>query len=173
MNGGNMEQYIYRADVWCHNCAEKIKLSQAASTNRPPNPEDETSYDSDVWPKGPYEDQESDSPEHCAGCGLFLENPLTQAGYRYVQEKLNEYGAKLPDVAQEWADFYGFEYEPGGASKFATAHEWLASKDICTYLRSLLDQIDGDTIQDTFQNEMDEDGFFKKAGWYSVEMVQD
>src|SRR5208282_5086735 len=27
MNGGNMEQYIYRADVWCHNCAEKIKLS--------------------------------------------------------------------------------------------------------------------------------------------------
>src|SRR5208282_6160283 len=85
MNGGNMEQYIYRADVWCHNCAEKIKLSQAASTNRPPNPEDETSYDSDVWPKGPYEDQESDSPEHCAGCGLFLENPLTQAGYRYVQ----------------------------------------------------------------------------------------
>src|SRR5208282_3297009 len=103
MNGGNMEQYIYRADVWCHNCAEKIKLSQAASTNRPPNPEDETSYDSDVWPKGPYEDQESDSPEHCAGCGLFLENPLTQAGYRYVQEKLNEYGAKLPDVAQSAA----------------------------------------------------------------------
>jgi hypothetical protein len=106
-----MEFYIYQADVYCKPCADKIK---AASTNRPLHPEDESSYDSDVYPKGPYENQESDTPDHCAGCRMFLENPLTQAGYDYLREKVAEYdndSRGVPEVIQQWREFYPEAWE--------------------------------------------------------------
>lgn len=106
-----MEFYVYAADVWCTECAEKIK---AESTNKPLQPEDETSYDSDMYPKGPYSEEETDVPEHCAGCKVFLENPLTQAGYDYLREKVAEYvdnGHGMPDVINEWREFYPEAWE--------------------------------------------------------------
>lgn len=59
---------------------------------------DESSYDSDEWPKGPYPDGggEADTPQHCAGCHEFLENPLTSDGYEYVRENPRD----------EWDSFY-------------------------------------------------------------------
>lgn len=41
------------------------------------------------------------------------------------------------------------------------------------YLLAILDKLDGDTIQDAFQTEMDDDGYFKETGWYSPEMSDD
>lgn len=45
--------------------------------------------------------------------------------------------------------------------RWATAHDWLREKyDIPEEVWCLLDQVDSDTIQDYFQSEMDEDGYF-------------
>jgi hypothetical protein len=44
----------------------------------PADPTAEHTYDSDKFPKGPLADGggESDCPQHCDTCGVFLENPL-------------------------------------------------------------------------------------------------
>lgn len=59
---------------------------------------DESSYDSDEFPKGPYLDGggESDTPQHCGACHEFLENPLTDDGLEYVRENQRD----------EWDSFY-------------------------------------------------------------------
>ncbi len=51
---------------------------------------DETAYDSDDFPKGPYPDGggEADGPSYCDDCGKFLENDLTDDGLRSVVEWL-------------------------------------------------------------------------------------
>lgn len=109
--------YIYQADVWCDECGEHIKGELIRAGKAPATPEDERSFDSDQFPK--YCDatsEESDTPQNCASgnCagayGTFLENPLTQEGYCYTKEMLDEHGANLPEHAKEWASFYGFEY---------------------------------------------------------------
>ena len=160
-----MEHYIYSADVYCARCAKHIQWELGQSGRAPANPADETSFDSDDYPKGPFDSEESDTPQHCAKCGEFLEQPLTSAGYAYVKESLDAAGETLTPTLRQWADFYGFERWTPPAS----AHEWLESKPICNYLIALLGQIDGDTIQDAFQSEMDSDGYFRPAGWYSGE----
>lgn len=56
--------------------------------------------------------------------------------------------------------------------KYASAHEWLLSKvteaesagdarTLAGYLRSIVSGLDGDEIQDSFQSEMDADGYFE------------
>lgn len=104
-----MDAFIYSADLFCSDCTTTIKqeIAHRYPQHVPVNPQDECSYDSDRYPKGPYMDGggESDSPQHCGRCGLFLENPLTRDGYRYVEDKLRRDGDS-PTV-QEWADFYG------------------------------------------------------------------
>ena len=82
-----MEYYTHDADIWCSECASHI------------------SDDLD----GPYEDQEADVPQHCAGCHEFFENPLTDEGYRYVEEKIVEHitnGRGNFKVLKEWIEFY-------------------------------------------------------------------
>lgn len=52
---------------------------------------------------------EADSPQHCASCGAFLENPLTGDGYAYVAEQLDNYGSNprgSRDVLTLWAEYY-------------------------------------------------------------------
>jgi len=177
--------YIYQADVWCDACGEKIRKELTAQGDAPEDVEDESTYDSDNFPKRyDAENEESDGPENCADgkCadvgkgrdareyGTFLENQLTVQGYENLQNMLNKHGKTLPDHAREWAKFYGFEYSE---NEYASAHEWLASKNPDMYLVALMDKIDGDTIQDTFQDEMEEDGFFREAGWYSNEYASE
>ena len=76
---------------------------------------DYSSYDSDDYPKSTLIG-ESDSPEHCNGCGVFLHNELTGDGYRYVQEKLNATGltsiyvGSMSIALKEWATWYTFDY---------------------------------------------------------------
>lgn len=113
-----MKTYIYNADIYCEDCGEAIKADLIAKGNAPENPDDETTFDSDDFPKGPFEDEASDFPQHCgagADClnatvlsdgtkiGVFLENPLTTDGRNYVKEKINE---KPNEINRLWAEHY-------------------------------------------------------------------
>ena len=54
---------------------------------------------------------ESDSPTHCASCGVFLDNPLTDDGADYVASEIADSMRYLPEnsrrVFREWAGAYG------------------------------------------------------------------
>lgn len=87
-----MNVYTFQADLYCWQCGESIQDDLRA--------ESVIDYgDSDTFPQGPYANGggESDSPCHCADCGVFLENPLTHDGLAYVQQALDRNTGK-PDV---------------------------------------------------------------------------
>ncbi len=117
IRGSNDGTYIYQADVWCPTCAKEIAadIQQNYPQQVPADPTDERSYDSDDYPKGPFFDEESDAPEHCSNCHVFLENPLTTHGQEYMQQMVDEALAKgrgeEPHI-KEWMDFY--DYHPEG-----------------------------------------------------------
>jgi hypothetical protein len=49
---------------------------------------------------------ESDCPQHCGTCGVYLENPLTKDGIAYVLEAIEEYmtmGCGERSVLRQWA----------------------------------------------------------------------
>lgn len=114
--------FIYQADTYCDVCGERL-CSSLRGTHPSLCPEDEmdtASYDSGDFPK-PYDHrrEESDVPEHCAQCQIMLCNPLTQEGYRYVQDALKQLPAltSIGKLARsghgtlaEWASWYDFEY---------------------------------------------------------------
>jgi hypothetical protein len=96
-----MDVYLYRAVLWCGPCMRQMLLDDARveadfdhSDHDPAQSPDsalrvkgykqESDYDSDELPKGPYGNGggETDSPQHCDACGCFLQNPLTTDGYR-------------------------------------------------------------------------------------------
>lgn len=112
-----MEAYVYQAALYCEECGAKIRAELDASGKRPEDPEDEPSYDSDDYPKGPYPDGggEADTPQHCDACFAFLENPLTSEGYAYTCEAVLDCAQEIlrgEDAArerpswQEWRPFY-------------------------------------------------------------------
>lgn len=99
-----MDVYLYQADLYCKSCGEKI----AASLSKPEGFPDEHTYDSDDYPKGPYGNGggEADFPQHCGGCGVHLENPLTKDGEDYVRSARKD-GASFAD----WRAFYSYLWE--------------------------------------------------------------
>lgn len=104
-----MGQYIFQADVYCEHCGDMLKHKLDAQGEAPEDMSDEYSFDSDVYPKGPFYEQESDGPEHCANCGKFLENPLTTEGYKYLNQMIAEHeegGQGNDEVIEEWKEFY-------------------------------------------------------------------
>jgi hypothetical protein len=104
--------YIYQADVYCEPCGRTIRFVLTQSGKSPADIDDESSYDSDDFPKvADWEHWEADNPQHCAECHGFGENPLTSYGYQYVLEAIAELdGTSWPsnDVLRTWAEFYGF-----------------------------------------------------------------
>lgn len=92
--------YIFQAALYCEDCGKAI----CARTPKPPHldPDDESSWDSDDYPKGPYSDGggEADTPQHCDACHEFLENPLTPDGYAWLAEQDSS-----PPV-RRWRKFY-------------------------------------------------------------------
>lgn len=89
-----MNAYVYQAALYCERCG--VKEREALDPYDPPEkPDDESSYDSDDYPKGPYANGggEADYPCHCDTCGEFLQNPLTADGDKYVREKAAAYEA--------------------------------------------------------------------------------
>lgn len=106
--------YIYCADVYCESCGSAIRAKLTAEGKAPADPADEHSYDSDDFPKGPFSDGggESDSPQHCSDCKVYLFAPLTAEGQRYTAEALWEYvttGGKRGTraVLDQWAEDLG------------------------------------------------------------------
>jgi hypothetical protein len=122
-----MRVYMFAAALYCEPCGEAIK----ARTPKPAHVDEsnEHTFDSDEWPKGPYGDGggEADCPQHCDACRVFLENPLTAEGYRWLRGELDcesdlepgdsEYtlaariAAKLRETPNgatlaQWAEFY-------------------------------------------------------------------
>jgi len=91
-----METYIYQCDIYCEKCGEIIKKSL------PGKPSNE----SGDYPQGPYEVSEADYPQHCADCGLFLENPLTEDGENYVREYV--INAPKNETVKQWIEFYDY-----------------------------------------------------------------
>ncbi len=105
--------YAYQAALWCEACGEKL----CAELPLPPgmHPDDEHTWDSDEYPKGPYRNSEADCPHYCDGCGEFLENDLTADGYEYVRESITHdicRGRLDAESMKVWADFYGVALPP-------------------------------------------------------------
>jgi hypothetical protein len=104
-----MNAYIFQAALLCEPCGKATcdQLRKSIADLHPGFDEDnESTYDSDYYPKGPYPDGggEADCPQHCDHCGVFLENPLTSDGYDYVRESAAGYGTAIEQVDESWED---------------------------------------------------------------------
>lgn len=101
-----MDAFIFQADIYCQECGEDI----AANIPFPAHAErgNESTWDSDEYPKGPYANGggEADTPQHCACCRRFLQNPLTSDGEAYVREQAD---MGMTPTVREWVEFYGRE----------------------------------------------------------------
>lgn len=107
-----MNAFIYAADIYCECCGQTIRDTLTRDGRAPENPDNESSYDSDQFPKGPYVNGggEADSPQHCASCRTFLENPLTDDGRDYVRAAIADarpcIGAEVDSPVEQWRAFY-------------------------------------------------------------------
>ncbi len=59
-----MDVYIYAADIYCKDCGKTIQKILATKGCTPNTPDDQTSYDSDEYPKGPYSDGGASQTAH-------------------------------------------------------------------------------------------------------------
>lgn len=111
-----MKVYIYQADLLCEDCGDKCREYLKAAQQAPEDPDDEWSYDSDDYPKGPVEEGESDTPSYCSHCGEFLESTLTSEGRDYVRTRVRGYyltkngghGPCSPEWRAHYADVIDF-----------------------------------------------------------------
>lgn len=106
-----MNAYIYQAALYCEHCGEKIRQRLTAEGKAPANPDDEYTYDSDDFPKGPYPDGggNADCPQHCDSCHCHLENPLTAEGELYVTEKFLDWLTRFDgdeSTIEQWRNYY-------------------------------------------------------------------
>lgn len=104
-----MKAYVYQAALLCEACGVAKAAQRRPHMPEDFDPEDESTYDSDEYPKGPYGDGggEADCPQHCDACDVFLENPLTGDGVAYVVETLIGDGVPGRSPLKEWTDYYG------------------------------------------------------------------
>jgi hypothetical protein len=114
-----MLAYVYQAALLCEECGCATRERLTAEGAAPQDSENESTFDSGDFPKGPYPygGGEADTPQHCDACGVFLENSLTADGESYVKEAI-ETSRELKrknmlrdsSVALEiWAPFYEVE----------------------------------------------------------------
>lgn len=107
--------YAYQAALWCASCAKEIIANKTAAGEAPEDPDNEETFDSDDFPKGPYFEGEADNPQYCDGCGEFLENDLTADGVTYVKERIEEAliaGNRASIAITEWLPFYDPDLSP-------------------------------------------------------------
>lgn len=97
--------YAYNAEMFCDSCAAEIMIELD-------NADHEDSGDTDEYPQSDGGNDESDCPQHCAECAVFLENSLTTDGYDYVkgavETDLND-GRYDSIACREWASYYGIK----------------------------------------------------------------
>lgn len=115
--------YIYQSELWCDSCGQAIRERITAEGHAPENPDDETSYDSDEFPKYASTDGETDSPSHCGSgnecleaielsdgtkVGALISENLTTDGADYVRQAVKEGGLVAVEVwkpAFDWVDY--------------------------------------------------------------------
>jgi hypothetical protein len=93
--------FVYQSEVWCDDCGKQLCDALRDAGKAPENELDETSFDSDDFPKEASDDDNSDSPTHCASnedclnherlsdgrrVGAIL-GGLTDDGVKYVIER--------------------------------------------------------------------------------------
>jgi hypothetical protein len=118
-----MKVYIYKASLLCNECGEKLRRELQGQGLAPKDPDNEYSYDSDSFPKGPMYCGESDNVEHCMNqeacvnalkldngtlIGTWLENELTTEG----RQRLMEYIALGGELSKLWANWYNVDITP-------------------------------------------------------------
>lgn len=104
-----MRVFIYQAALLCEACGVARRAQCLPAMPIPFDPNDESSYDSDDYPKGPFEDGggEADTPQHCDDCQAFLENPLTDDGVAYTREQIAAHvESEHFQPVTLWAEFY-------------------------------------------------------------------
>ena len=104
-----MRIYMFEADLFCAPCGEAI-----AATLPEPDEWEREHPDSNSHPvEYDSSEGESDTPDHCGNpdCQLFLKRPLTEDGYEYVRESIEElkFGHGRNKIVQQWANFYEIE----------------------------------------------------------------
>jgi hypothetical protein len=100
-----MNVFLSCAALLCADCGEKRRTALRHTMPAGFEQDEESTYDSDHFPKGPYPNGggEADSPQHCDHCGVFLENPLTPDGDAYVRAQAACYGTKKDSSWEEIA----------------------------------------------------------------------
>ena len=89
--------WIAKDETWCNDCNENVENHLETLDGE--------------WKARPVfigNNAESDTPHSCAGCGEFLENPLTNDGVAYVADALetHENGRGKAEVLIGWAKTY-------------------------------------------------------------------
>ena len=117
-----MDAYVFNAALYCADCATDKTIELCGLNNecacRDCDERRDGYDDSERYPQGPYPNGggEADCPQHCDSCGLFLENPLTGDGQKYVLDALAaedewregdaDHGLSS-DATDVWRKFYG------------------------------------------------------------------
>lgn len=102
--------YVYKAALLCEQCGQDERLALTMEGKTPEDVKDETSYSSDDYPQGPYNEDsnDSDSIQHCDNCGFFLEVPLTSHGLNQFKEAVIQAltTGRVSDSMREHITFY-------------------------------------------------------------------
>lgn len=114
---------IYQADCYCDDCADEIRKQIQNDGKAPEEPDNESSYDSDEYPKRMSDDEEADTPQHC-GCGeeclnaiklpsgrkvgALLSDNLTTDGVNYVKKYIDADPEGKNEVTQLWAEHFSY-----------------------------------------------------------------
>ncbi len=114
--------YIYQADVYCDDCGKAICRRLKRERLAPADASDEWSFDSDDYPKRADDDDEADTPQHCASGERcinavtlssgekvgYLFGELTAVGVEYLKEAVAEsqegFGSR--EITDLWQQHY-------------------------------------------------------------------
>lgn len=99
-----MDTYIYQAELLCEQCGNAEYKRLQGNLNA-----DWKYWDSDTFPQGPG-GGEADSPQHCGQCGVFLENPLTSDGEKWLVTALQGSDTTPGSIVTQWAEYYDYDY---------------------------------------------------------------
>ena len=108
--------YIYAADIFCDACGSEIRKRIFDEGNAPESFGDETSYDSDEFPKRCGDDEEADCPTNCGNADRCLEAEILPSGDKIGKQfgELTSVGvdyllvaiANGGEIAEFWAEHY-------------------------------------------------------------------
>ena len=109
--------YAYNAALYCDDCANKIMVdldkidAELVGDDYPAACLMADSGDTDDYPQYASDNEESDCPEHCDGCGEFLGNSLTSDGCEYVASAYREdmlAGCTDSVAVTIWREYYSW-----------------------------------------------------------------